>query len=85
MFGIFKKRKKEEINSALHKTNVICSSIPKGWFVAEAGQNPLHLLWFVVLVNFDDVVNKVEEPRHFVAEDFDSYEEALNECIENCT
>jgi len=84
MFKLFKKRKKENFNSVLHKTNVICSSIPKGWFVSEAGQNPLHMLWFVVLVNFDDVANQVENPRHFVAEDFDSYEEALNECIKNC-
>lgn len=84
MFKLFKKRKKENFNSELHKTNVMCSSIPKGWFVSEAGQNPLHMLWFVVLVNFDDVANQVENPRYVVAEDFDSYEEALNECIKNC-
>lgn len=56
-------------------------TIPKGWYVAEAGQNPLFMLWFVVLVNFDDVANYVEKPRHFVAEEKDSYEDALQECI----
>jgi hypothetical protein len=60
------------------------SSIPRGWYVAEAGQNPLHMLWFVVLVNFDDIVNKIEEPRHFVAEECDSFEQALQECVKNC-
>lgn len=63
---------------------VSCSSIPKGWYVAEAGQNPLHMLWFVVLVNFDDVVSNIENPRHFVAEECDSFEQALRECVKNC-
>lgn len=58
-------------------------NIPKGWYVAEAGQNPLHMLWFAVVVNFDDVANNVEEPRHFVAEECDSFEEAINECLKN--
>jgi hypothetical protein len=56
-------------------------SVPKGWYVHEAGQNPLHMLWFVVLINFDDVANNVETPRHFVAEEYGSFEEALHECI----
>jgi hypothetical protein len=64
------------------KQNVV-SSIPKGWYVVEAGQNPLHMLWFLVLVNFDDVVNKVENPRHFVAEECDSFEQALQKCVKN--
>lgn len=63
---------------------VSCSSIPKGWYVAEAGQNPLHMLWFVVLVNFDDVASNIENPRHFVAEECDSFEQALRECVKNC-
>jgi len=57
--------------------------IPKGWYVHEAGQNPLHMLWFVVLINFDDVANNIENPRHFVAEECDSFEEALQECAKN--
>lgn len=56
--------------------------IPKGWFVSEAGQNPLHMLWFVVLVNFDDVTNSIKEPRYFMAEEKDSFEEALQDCID---
>ena len=57
--------------------------IPKGWYVQEAGQNPLHLLWFVVLINFEDVANNVKKPRYFVAEDCDSFEEALQQCSSN--
>ena len=69
---------------ALQQCNVSCSSIPKGWYVAEAGQDPLHMLWFVVLVNFDDVANKVSNPKHYVASECDSFQEALQECIKNC-
>jgi len=57
--------------------------IPKGWYVSKAGQNPLFMLWFVVLVNFDDLSNNIETPRHYVSEEKDSYEEALQECISN--
>lgn len=55
--------------------------IPKGWFVSEAGQNPLHMLWYVVLMNFDDITNNIEQPRYVIAEECDSFEEALAECI----
>lgn len=55
--------------------------IPKGWYVSEAGQDPLHMLWYVVLVNFDDLVNKVEPPRIIAVEEFTSFELALEECI----
>lgn len=41
------------------------------------------MLWFLVLVNFDDVVNKVENPRHFIAEECDSFEQALQKCVKN--
>jgi hypothetical protein len=65
----------------IEKKQKSCCSIPKGWYVAEAGQDELHLLWFVVLVNFDDVLNHVEKPRHFIAEECDSFEQALKECL----
>lgn len=55
--------------------------VPKGWYVAEAGQDPLHMLWFVVLVNFDDVVNRVENVRQIIVEESDSFEQALQDCI----
>jgi hypothetical protein len=41
------------------------------------------MLWFVVIVNFEDVSSNLENPRHFVSEEKDSYEEALHECISN--
>jgi hypothetical protein len=34
--------------------------IPEGWYVYEAGQNPLNMLWFVVIMNFNDLSKKVE-------------------------
>ena len=77
--NLFKSRK-QQCNIPV----VSCSSIPKGWYVAEAGQNPLHMLWFVVLVNFDDVASNIENPRYFVAEECDSFEQALRECVKNC-
>lgn len=58
---------------------------PKGWYVSEAGQDPLHMLWYVVLVSFDDVCDdSIEEPRHFIVEECDSFEQALKECSSNC-
>lgn len=59
------------------KVEVEKIEIPKGWYVYEAGQNPLHMLWFVVLLNFDDVSNKVENPRSHFVEEYDSFDEAL--------
>ena len=75
-------RKEENKQCDIHVVSKSLT-IPKGWYVAEAGQNPLFMLWFVVLVNFDDVTNNVEKPRHFVSEEKDSYEDALQECIYN--
>lgn len=57
--------------------------IPKGWFVYEAGQSPVHLLWFVNLVNMQDLLDKKEKPRHIFVEEKDSFEEALLTCINN--
>ena len=60
--------------------------IPNGWYVQQAGQDPLHMLWYVVLVSFDDVCDdNIDEPKHYVAEEMDSYEDALRECISNAT
>lgn len=62
----------------------MCNTIiPKGWYVHEAGQNPVHMLWFVVLFNYEDVVNCIEPPRYYVSEEFNSYEEALKDCVSN--
>jgi hypothetical protein len=57
------------------------TEIPKGWFVSEAGQNPLHMLWYVVLMNFEDITNNVEQPRYHFVEESDSFEEALKQTI----
>lgn len=71
MFSFFKKDiNKEELK------------VPKGWYVAEAGQSPLHMLWFVLLINFDDVSKNIENPRYYTSEENDSFDEALKKCIE---
>jgi hypothetical protein len=69
---------KKFINKLFGISNI---TIPKGWYVSEAGQDPLHMLWYVVIVNFDDVCSRVENPRHFHVEECDSFEQALNKCI----
>jgi hypothetical protein len=51
--------------------------LPKGWYIQEAGQNPLHMLWFAAIVNFDD-----ESRRYYTIEDCDSFEEAIRKCAE---
>ena len=56
-------------------------TIPKGWYVAAAYQEFSFLLWTVVLISFDDVVNKVKKPRNYKAEEKDTFQEALKECI----
>ena len=76
---LFKKNREKQC--AIH--DVSKRLIPNGWYVHEAGQSPLHMMWFVVLMNFDDVASNVEEPRYFVAEECRSFEEALQECVSN--
>jgi hypothetical protein len=70
----FSKEKQEPIKQELPITRP-----PKGWYVEEAGQNPMFMLWYIVLVNFDDVCNNVEKPRIVVAEEHDSFESAMYE------
>jgi len=63
---------------------ILTNEIPKGWYVSEAGQDPLYMLWYVVLMNFDDVSKGIDPPRYFVSEEKDTFEQALKECIEKC-
>lgn len=56
-------------------------TVPKGWFVSEAGQSIIHGAWYVVIAKWDDVLNKKENPRHFYTEECMSYEIALADCI----
>lgn len=56
--------------------------IPKGWMVYDAGQDPLHMLWYIQLVNFDDLAdNTITDKRQVFVEERDSYEEALTDAI----
>lgn len=56
--------------------------LPKGWYVHEAGQDLLHMQWYMTVVNFDDIVDQENQtPRHVSIEDAPSYEEALKEII----
>ena len=78
LFG--NKKQKNNIVVASVKNN--STFIPKDWYVVEAGQNPLHMLWFATLVNFDDVANNIKKPRYVVVEECDSFEIAIQKCIE---
>jgi len=40
------------------------------------------MLWFATLVNFDDVANNIKKPRYVVVEECDSFEIAIQKCIE---
>ena len=59
--------------------------IPDGWFVYEAGQSPLHLLWFAQLVHIEDLLSDdgatKKNPRKVWVEEKDTSEEALEEAI----
>lgn len=71
-------------------------SVPENWLVIECGQSPLHFLWYCQIMNFDDycamaetpphgsrpVVPENFQPRRFWAEEHDSFEEALEDCLE---
>lgn len=55
--------------------------LPKPWMVQDAGQDIIHMLWYVQIVHFDDITNKVKEPRQIYVEEGDSYEEVLSVAI----
>jgi hypothetical protein len=74
MFGF--KKKQQEV-----KVKIKNLEPPKGWYVQNAAQNPLHMLWDVVLVSFDDISNQVDSPRYHISTESDSYNQALQECI----
>lgn len=57
------------------------TTLPKPWMVHDAGQDPLHMLWYVQLVHFDDIANNVKEPRQVYVEEADTFEEALSVAI----
>lgn len=59
--------------------------IPKGWFVYEAGQSAAHMLWFVNMLNFDDMTEGVEKPRQIFIEEKDTFYEALKIAIERAS
>jgi len=81
MFGLIKRKQKNKKTTTKNTLNN-CEP-PKGWYVQQASQNPLHMLWDVALVSFDDVADNNENPRYCVATEKDSYQEALTECINN--
>jgi hypothetical protein len=56
-------------------------NIPEGWYVHEAGQDKLHMLWFAILLNFDDVMSGVEPPRHAVGVECVTFEGALTMAV----
>lgn len=75
---------KKDWRKRIDNTQTICGNIPNGWIMYEAGQSPLHMQWFVNLVNLNDLCDKVEKPRQSLVEDKETFEEALIEAIKNC-
>lgn len=57
------------------------NEIPKGWIVTKAGQTSKDLLWYIKLVNIDDVYNHIEQPRQIYLNGGISYDEILKKAI----
>ena len=56
--------------------------LPPGFYVQSAHQNPLHMLWEMCIVSFDDICDdNIEVPRCYLSTDCDTYNEALQVCI----
>ncbi len=56
------------------------TTIPDGWYVHEAGQSPVHMLWGVTLVNFDTMFG--DGPvRSSTVDEFDTLGEAIQAAI----
>lgn len=54
--------------------------VPKGWIVNDTGQKPSNMLWYVQLIKLGS--GNVEElGEHVYVEDYDTYEEALKNAI----
>jgi hypothetical protein len=84
----YTKKRNSLVNDIIHnKEQIIINEnklnrIPKGWMVYDAGQDPLHMLWYIQLVNFDDLAdNTITDKRQVFVEERDSYEEALTDAI----
>jgi hypothetical protein len=69
------------VDKIIDKSKKDLITVPKPWMVHDAGQDPLHMLWYVQLVHFDDIANGVKEPRQVYVEEVDSFEEALSIAI----
>ena len=75
-----------EVNERLVETirndEKLKTTIPKGWMVYNSGQNPLHMLWHIQLISFDDLADDgIEEPGQVFIEEGDTYEEVLKMAI----
>lgn len=74
MFNLFNNKNKLKEKKTQKSSKI---EIPNGWFVYEAGQSLVHLLWYVNLVNMQDLLNNIEKPRQIFIEEKNSFEEAL--------
>lgn len=72
--------KKNKQNSKNFKT-------PKGWFVYECGQSPLHMLWHIQLINLEDSLKMSkgeltkDEVRRIWVEERNTLEEAFIDAL----
>jgi hypothetical protein len=84
----YKNKKKGLVKEIQHNMKQIIINenkldrVPNGWMVYDAGQDPLHMLWYLTLVNFDDLVDDtIMDKRQVSVEERGSYLEALTDAI----
>lgn len=79
---LFLLNKKIEVGIKYLENESEASTIPNGWMVDEAGQDPVSMLWYVNLINFTDIDNNyIKTPRSSHSVGYDSYYGALKNAI----
>lgn len=56
------------------------SNFPKDWFVRDCGQDPLHFLWYMIVLNLDDCSVNSDSYRVVKIEEADSFQQAYDIC-----
>jgi hypothetical protein len=87
MWSIFKSKPKSEpvtkepISTSFSPSKTVDgTTVPDGWYVHEAGQSPVHMLWGVTLVNFDTMFGDGPVQSSSVDE-YDTLGEAIQAAI----
>ena len=57
-------------------------ALPEGWFVFEAGQSLVHLLWYVNAIHVGDLLETAPTVRRVYTEEHASFDAALTVVIQ---